>query len=300
MPIEGEGDASRRRAGLRTWGPVLARALVLAAMLPALSTVATAGELSKTNPLNMREVLSGLDLIDHAGLTVRTKKRRRFETLDPYRPPAKEYVWQGSARRDVLEWYAGYDADESVCAIQFVDSEERDYLLGTFPSAEAAREAGFSITHHHPCGACSTLADLDVYLSTPDLTTPARSCAMRLMSKRSRQCFIQRIGFTPWCAEAWAANARHTRRHCKGVCMREYGLLNMLRGDFSGATNNTADGQLSPCIQCDETMSAAGFKYAAGRTRRNSGIESAIERREGEQQAVDHSRYFEGARSEAP
>jgi hypothetical protein len=260
---------------------------------------AWAGDLAETRAINMREILEGLDLIDHPDRAIETKRIRRFETLDPYHPAATELVWAGSARRDVLEWYADYDEDESVCAIQFVDSEERDYRLATFASQAAAEEAGWIVTHHHPCGACSSLADLEVYLTTPDLTTPARACAMRLIGARSRRCFIRTIGFTPWCAEAWAANARHTRKHCKGICIREYGLLNMMRGNFSGASNNTPDGELSPCIQCDETMSAAGFKYAAGRTRRNSGIESAIERKEGEQKAVDHSRYFTRSRAAA-
>jgi hypothetical protein len=44
--------------------------------------------------------------------------------------------------------------------------------------------------------------------------------------------------------------------------------------------------------QCDENKSGAGFKFSAGRTRRNSGIESAIERSESEIYPVDHSAYF--------
>ncbi len=271
---------------------IVVRRLLLAVVSVWLAAPASAGDLADTHVLNMREILAELDLVDHPDRDVQVKKRRRFETFDPYYPAAKELVWEGSARRDVLEWYADYDEDESVCALKFVDADERDYVLATFDSAEAARKAGYVVTHHHHCGACSTLKDLKVYLDTPDLTTPARACAMKLIGARSRKCFIDKVGFTPWCAEAWAANARHTRKKCKRICMKEYGFFNTLRGNFSKSTNNTEDGALSPCLQCDETSSGAGFKYAAGRTRRNSGIQSAIERTAGETQAVDHTKYF--------
>jgi hypothetical protein len=38
------------------------------------------------------------------------------------------------------------------------------------------------------------------------------------------------------------------------------------------------DGSLNPCIQCDEDLSGPIFKYYSGRTRRNSGIKSEIDR----------------------
>ena len=56
--------------------------------------------------------------------------------------------------------------------------------------------------------------------------------------------------------------------------------------------NVNASGQLRPCLQCDEDNSGPGFKYSAGRTRRNSGIESAIPRADSELYPVDHSAYF--------
>jgi hypothetical protein len=46
-------------------------------------------------------------------------------------------------------------------------------------------------------------------------------------------------------------------------------------------------------LQCDEDQSGAGFKFSAGRTRRNSGIESAIKRAETEIYPVDHEAYFQ-------
>lgn len=40
------------------------------------------------------------------------------------------------------------------------------------------------------------------------------------------------------------------------------------------------DGHLNPCLQCDEDKSGTLFKYYSGRTRRNSGIKSEIDRPE--------------------
>lgn len=74
----------------------------------------------------------------------------------------------------------------------------------------------------------------------------------------------------------------------KNPCIKEYGLLNLIRGDFSQSSHNIQDGSLSPCIECDEVMSGAGFKYSAGRTRRNSGIRSAIQRGDHEVYFVEH------------
>jgi hypothetical protein len=39
---------------------------------------------------------------------------------------------------------------------------------------------------------------------------------------------------------------------------------------------NLEDGSLNSCLQCDEDISGAVFKTVAGRTRRNSGLASAI------------------------
>jgi hypothetical protein len=38
------------------------------------------------------------------------------------------------------------------------------------------------------------------------------------------------------------------------------------------------DGSLNECLQCDEDTSGPVFKYYAGRTRRDSGIKSEIDR----------------------
>jgi len=205
-----------------------------------------------------------------------------FSVVNPYTPQASESVQQ----RKTLAW-----RETQVCAIRFTDTLRVAYELRGFETSALATSAGFIVTHHGSCGSCSTLHDLSVYLGTPDLTTPARECARRFGLSRKQQCFEKIVGFTSYCAESWAYNARNTKQACLGTCVSDYGLLNLLFHRYPG-TAVTQSGQLRPCLQCDEDKSGPGFEYSAGRTRRNSGIESAIPRPEAEISSVDHTRYF--------
>jgi hypothetical protein len=57
--------------------------------------------------------------------------------------------------------------------------------------------------------------------------------------------------------------------------------------------NNLDDGTLNPCLQCDEDKSGAVFKAHAARTRRNSGILSAIGRPDAQVYTeADHHAYL--------
>jgi hypothetical protein len=179
----------------------------------------------------------------------------------------------------------------AVCALKFSGPNESDYTLVDFGAAELASQAGFTVTHHGRCGSCSTLRDLAIYLEQPDLTAPARRCARKWGLDRIQACFIEEIGFTPDCAASWAYNALNTRKQCRSACIETYGLINLLLHRYP-QPNNRPDGSLNACLQCDEEMSGPGFQYSAGRTRRNSGIESAIRRPHDAIQPVDHSAYF--------
>jgi len=205
-----------------------------------------------------------------------------FEVADPYGP---------EAAKTVSRWQSGPAHDTEVCAVRFNGDEKVVYELRGFANPEAAAESDFTITHQGRCGSCSTLADLAVYLATPDLTTPARQCARRFGMTGKKRCFEEELGFTAYCAESWAYNARRTKQQCLGVCIGDYGFFNLLFHRYPG-DNVNASGQLRPCLQCDEDKSGPGFKYSAGRTRRNSGIESAIPRADSEIYRVDHSAYF--------
>ena len=158
---------------------------------------------------------------------------------------------------------------EVVCAIHYTSEDLLDYILVQFPTRAAAEELGFIVTHQGPCGACSTLKDLSIYLSH-DLTNQARSCGFwSFLTKRRTVKCLEKIGFTRQCALVWYYNIINTKEKCFRVCMKSW---------FKGEKNNKEDGSLNKCLQCDEDESGPLFKYYSGRTRRNSGIKSEIGR----------------------
>jgi hypothetical protein len=229
-------------------------------------------QLADTRALNIETII--------AGQFANAEPARGFSVADPYHPQAADIV---------RKWHSGNGFKDEVCALRFID--DSGYELRGFNSSATAQAAGFIVTHQGRCGTCSTLQDLAAYLATPDLTTPARQCARRLGLAGKKKCYEEKTGFTPYCAESWAYNARHTKKACLGTCISDYGLLNLLFHRYEGE-NITQPGKLRPCLQCDEDKSGPGFKYSAGRTRRNSGVESAIPRPEQDVYPVDHSAYF--------
>jgi hypothetical protein len=252
-----------------TWGM-----LIFGQLLHADGTTNLTDRLQQTRAVNIDAI------IDSQFVSARVI--RGFRVADPYSQESTTtlQVW---SRDPIL--------DEAVCALRFVDDSKVKYELRDFDTSLAAIGADFMVTHQGRCGSCSTLQDLAIYLANPDLTSPARQCARSSGLKRKKQCFQESIGFTSHCAESWAYNARHTRQECLGVCITDYGFFNLIFGRYRGP-NVDETGQLRPCLQCDETESGAGFKYSAGRTRRNSGIESAIQRPDADIFHVDHSVYF--------
>lgn len=154
-----------------------------------------------------------------------------------------------------------------VCAVVVDDLASRAYRLETFASAPEAEAAGAHVTHDGACGLCSTLADLAVYAGTVDLTTPVRQCGIDTFvdGHEANVACLEALGFTRPCAQIWAYNTAHTRAECGAVCIR---LLS--------APYHTADGELNACLACDEEESGPVFKAIAGRTRRNSGLASAL------------------------
>ena len=192
---------------------------------------------------------------------------------------------------EVRRWHSSRRGNTEVCAAGFVDPDRVDYRLRTFPDPESALAEGYVITHRDHCGTCSSLRNLAAYLARPDLTSPARTCARRWTAGGVKTCLMEEVGFDERCAETWAENALHTRRHCLGPCIKHYGLWNVLTDDIR-APNTDEEGNLNPCLACDERVSGPGFQYAAGRTRRNSGLTSAIARPAAEIYPVDHRLYF--------
>jgi len=162
----------------------------------------------------------------------------------------------------------------AVCAIMVTGPHA--YRLETFSkgsatsSIDAANAAGGIVTHGGACGTCSALADLEVYARIPDQTNPVRQCAFDHLGdpvEDTDLCIQQEVGFTPPCSRTWAYNAINDGKHCRTPC-----IISMLGAE----PYNLEDGSLNDCLQCDEDVSGAVFKASAGRTRRNSGLASAI------------------------
>jgi hypothetical protein len=178
--------------------------------------------------------------------------------IDPPEPPAS----------DPYETPAAFpERPSAVCAVLSDDAVALGYRLQTFEDEPTAAAAGAQLTHHGACGLCSSLADLTVYLRRSDLTTPVRDCGLRGFKEGDEanlQC-LRDVGFTPACAAIWFYNTRHTRTECLSECLAH---LNK--------PHHLDDGGLNPCIQCDEDKSGAVFKAVAGRTRRNSGVPTAL------------------------
>jgi len=156
------------------------------------------------------------------------------------------------------------------CGLKFNNRELEIYEIQTFNSIKSMKKSGFTLTHTGRCGMCSTLIDFRIYL-TKDLTVEARRCGMKFLfsDMLTEKCFRNEIGFTPGCAKAWRWNTRNTKKLCFKECITMF---------FKGK-NNVGDGKLHECLQCDEDFSGPGFKFYAGRTRRNSGLVSEINRK---------------------
>ncbi len=154
----------------------------------------------------------------------------------------------------------------SVCGVLVVDPATRTYRVETFPSADDAVAAGAIPTHGDGCGLCSTLQDLAVYAEQLDLTTPVRQCGLDHFDDfPGNVACLAALGFTLPCAQIWAYNTANTRAECLAPCVA---LLDAPYHEPSGALNE--------CLRCDEEKSGPVFKAVAGRTRRNTGIASAL------------------------
>ncbi len=281
-----------------------------------------AKHLGNTNLLNGNDIYDRLDLGSgnkETGQADASSSRGAggFLTPSPYEPRYREsyssiselrYPLPANARsyeldevkasflfygqEPVLRWHSSLGSNTEVCAVQFVDPERVDYRLRTFPDHKSALTEGYVVTHRYHCGTCSSLRDLAVYMAKPDLTKPARTCARKLTADGIKKCLMEKIGFAEPCAETWTYNVLHTRRQCMKTCIDHYGFWNVLTNNMNDAHADKR-GNLNPCLTCDEHASGPGFQYAAGRTRRSSGLPSTICRSAGEIYPVEHRLYFE-------
>jgi len=112
------------------------------------------------------------------------------------------------------------------------------------------------------------VAGLIGVLGQPHLTVPVRRCGLTASFKYLDVACLEALGFTNQCAMAWYYNSLHTAQNCFWPCIEAW-IKN---------TPFVVDGKLNKCLECDETKSGPIFKLTAGRTRRDSGILSAIPR----------------------
>jgi hypothetical protein len=93
---------------------------------------------------------------------------------------------------------------------------------------------------------------------------------------------LKDLGLSSQCAETWYYNANNTARECLWFCLDSW---------ICNEPFNNPDGSLNDCLAFDEEQSGTVFPYAAGRTRRNSGIRSEIDRPEDEIYPIVHHYY---------
>lgn len=274
----------------------------------------TLTHLKQTRPDNMASLLADKGLADK-GLSDKGLGggNTSLKTVNPYMPAmpmtleacqqdlncsyALARFWMPTptfpAQSMVYDWWVNRalaPEQAAVCGVRFNDESKIGYSLKTFANLDALQaESGYQLTHYHACGACSTLQDLAIY-GELDLTRMAKTCSKRTTFADKLAC-MEAIGFTQACAESWAYNAVKTGQSCALICVAEYGLVPLLTGTENKPPVDD-NGELNACLMCDERMAGPGFQFAAGRTRRNSGIVSEIDRPDEQIYSVPHH-YFD-------
>jgi len=222
---------------------------------------------------------------------------QRGEAFDP--PTYNSTVWKAFAAKELLEPYPLLASDPyatgpappwpaaPVCAVVYPNEPDRkSYKLQTYATREEAEAAENAfVTHLHPCGLCSTTKDLSVYMSKPDLTNPVRDCGiLTAISDEAALDCLAKIGFTKPCAQIWMYDAINTRKHCFDKCIKAW-----IEHEPNNIPKNST--VLNPCLECDEVISGPWFKFVAGRTRRDSGLISSINRPSSSIANVTHYYY---------
>lgn len=168
------------------------------------------------------------------------------------------------------------------CGVVYNDSTRRSYFLQNFSSTnDIERHPLAFLTHKGSCGRCSTLRDLSVYMKYHNLTAPVRKCGIKgFINKKWNIKCLRALGLTLPCAEIWFYNSRNTRKKCLAPCLKDW-----------NAPYNLPNGSLNSCLACDERLSGPIFKKVSGRTRRDSGLTSAIWRPPSSISQITHYYY---------
>ena len=107
-----------------------------------------------------------------------------------------------------------------------------------------------------------------------DMAAAGKICAIKSLFSLEHgiNCF-ESHGFTRPCAAIWTYNAIHDSKACFATCVINY---------FTNYNGPPPSCKLNNCLDCDEEEAGPLFKKFAGRSSRNSGLESAITRKCGE------------------
>lgn len=170
-----------------------------------------------------------------------------------------------------------YDLDpvghaKAVCGI-FYNIPRRgcpdEYELVSYPSWEAAEDAGAVVTHTGPCGVCSTTKDLGVMMTTRDFGDILAQCLLQFgvfgfNIKNIIEC-AQEVDLSPDCLKMLIWGSRQTTEDCADVCSENADLENL---DLQGSPPEC---KLNSCAQC--TIDKQDFITSyLGRNNYNSGI----------------------------
>lgn len=165
--------------------------------------------------------------------------------------------------------------ERAVCALHYKDGTTDNpvgaqYTMQSYADRFLAEAAGGFVTHAGACGVCSETQNLAAYLRSPDLTSAGKHCSLQgvLSFDMGVDCYRE-LGFTEACAEMWIYNGYHTKDACFWTCLAD---------TFSANSGPAPQCALNNCLQCDEDHSGPLFKKFAARTRRRSGMLSAIVR----------------------
>lgn len=170
-----------------------------------------------------------------------------------------------------------------VCAF---DNQGPASNITTFPSKEAAHEAGFLVLHCGACGACSTWENLIIEYTTRDtMAANANQCAKEALfgggDDALTECLMEpNIGFGYECALCWMEDILCTKEHCSFIFLQSQ-MINEVTNFAVGPDDITS-------ATCEEAHCEKGpdqFVPCSGATRRRMNITSSISR-PGDQQCA--------------
>ena len=158
------------------------------------------------------------------------------------------------------------------CGVLYNNSKREFYTLKNFSTVNELLKNNAFLTHKGSCGRCSTLQDLSVYMKFHNLTAPVRRCGVKgFINKKWNVKCLMNLGLTLPCAQIWYYNSRNTRKNCLKPCLKDWKEPYNIPNERA-CPNCT----LNSCLACDEKISGPIFKKVAARTRRDSGLTSAI------------------------